>query len=350
MHKTDALVILTPGFPASEADTACLPERQALVQSLHQSAPGLNIIVLSFEYPPESSSYLWHGIRVICFNRPKKGKLKKLLVWMKIWRKLNTIKKEHNLIALVSFWLGECAWISKYFSAKNNIKEFICLLGQDARPGNKYVKRVRPAPKKLIAVSDFIAAEFSKNYGISPQYVIPVGIDPSFYTHVASERTIHIMGAGSLIALKRYSIFIEVIASLITSFPNLRAVLCGKGPEKMPLLQKVHTLGLEKHITLLDEVPHPAVLELVQQTKVFLHPSSYEGFSTVCAEALCAGAHVVSFCKPMKKDIEHWHIVTTNQEMIEKVAEILSDPSIDHSPVVPYSLQQVTTALLDLVR
>ena len=350
MHKTDALVILTPGFPASEADTTCLPERQALVRSLKESAPELNIIVLSFEYPAIKSTYNWHGVQVICFNTRNKPKLKKLVIGLEIWRTLNRIKKDYRIVALLNFWLGECAWISKYFSAKNNIKEFICLLGQDARPGNKYVKRVAPSAEKLIALSDFTASEFYKHYGIQPRHIIPVGIDLSIFSHRVTKRTIHVMGAGSLIPLKQYSIFIEVIASLHTLFPDLGAVLCGKGPDKQQLQQQVQAMGLEQRISFLDEVPHDRVLELMQQTRVFLHPSSYEGFGAVCAEALGAGAHVVSFCKPMKKNIEHWHIVATKQEMVSKVAEILSDPSIDHSPVVPYSLQQVTTALLDLVR
>jgi len=42
---------------------------------------------------------------------------------------------------------------------------------------------------------------------------------------------------------------------------------------------------------------HPELLEWMQRGKVFLHPSSYEGFGIVCIEALCSGAEVISFVK-----------------------------------------------------
>ena len=37
-----------------------------------------------------------------------------------------------------------------------------------------------------------------------------------------------------------------------------------------------------------------------------------------CLEALYAGCHVISFCKPMNTDFEHWHIVNTEEDMIKK--------------------------------
>ena len=55
----------------------------------------------------------------------------------------------------------------------------------------------------------------------------------------------------------------------------------------------------------------------MQRTKIFLHTSSYEGFSGACLEALYAGAHVISFCEPMKQKIDHWHIVKDEKEMLD---------------------------------
>ena len=47
----DTIIILTPGFPASVADSTCLPMQQHFVKTLKQLYPDLNIIVLSFQYP-----------------------------------------------------------------------------------------------------------------------------------------------------------------------------------------------------------------------------------------------------------------------------------------------------------
>ena len=93
---------------------------------------------------------------------------------------------------------------------------------------------------------------------------------------------------------------------------------------------------------------HENLLLLMQKTKVFLHPSSYEGFSLVCLEALYAGCQVISFRKPMNSDFENWHIVNTKEEMIKKSLEILNDPQTEYNSVMPYSINETAKAIIEL--
>ncbi len=69
------LIILTPGFPKNEEDTTCVPPQQIFVKALKEAAPGLNIIVLTFQYPFYSKEYLWNGINVISFGNKNDNKL-----------------------------------------------------------------------------------------------------------------------------------------------------------------------------------------------------------------------------------------------------------------------------------
>ena len=344
------LVILTPGFPADEADTACTPPRQTFVKALKKNYPSLNIIILAFQYPFESKEYMWHGIHVISFNGRNKGKINRIKIWRQVWRSLQQIKKHHKVIGILSFWLGECALIGKYFATKNGIKHYAWILGQDARKGNRYVQFIKPKATELIALSDFIAEEFNKNYGVKPAHIIPVAIDTSIFKNENGIRYIDIMGAGSLIPLKRYDLFIDVIKELTRNFPHIRAVLCGKGDEKQRLDNMVNDLGLKQNITLTGEVPYPEVISLMQGAKVFLHTSSYEGFGSVCAEALYAGCHVISFCKPMSENIKHWHIVNTKEEMIQKAFEILSNISTEYHPVLYYPAESAASSMMELFK
>jgi len=98
-----------------------------------------------------------------------------------------------------------------------------------------------------------------------------------------------------LIPLKQYHLFIEALSLLKVFFPDIKAVICGNGPEMERLQALASTLHLEKNLLFTGELPHNDVLALMQRSKVFLHPSNYEGFSTVLSEALYAGVHVVSF-------------------------------------------------------
>jgi len=96
------------------------------------------------------------------------------------------------------------------------------------------------------------------------------------------------------------------------------------------------------------ELPYSEVLKLMQRAKVFLHPSSYEGFGCVCLEALHAGARVISFCKPMNAQITHWHIVKDKDAAIANALKILSDQHTEYNPVKEFSINNTVTAMMKL--
>ncbi|HTE00443.1 MAG TPA: glycosyltransferase [Mucilaginibacter sp.] len=349
MSKAKALVILSPGFPANEADSTCLPLQQILVKTLKEMNPGLNIIVLAFQYPFKSARYQFHGVDVIAFGGKSRGGIFRVLNWLRIWLTLRKLNKQYQLIGLLSFWLGECAFISNKFAKWNRLKHFCWILGQDAKPGNKYIKWTKPTANSLIALSDFLAAEFSKNYDIMPLHLIPPGIDTTLYkSSVVIERDIDILGAGSLIPLKQYDLFINIINLLRKYSPDIKAVICGQGPEGERLKAMIKVLDLEKNIELTGELPHSSVLELMQRSKVFLHTSAYEGFVVVCLEALYAGAQVVSMVRPMNAPIENWYIIQNQVDMAHKIKELLDDPAIDYKSVLPYAIQDTANAMMQL--
>ncbi|HMI77744.1 MAG TPA: glycosyltransferase family 4 protein, partial [Ferruginibacter sp.] len=288
----DTLVILTPGFPESEADTTCLPMQQQLVRNIKETYPNLEIIVLSFQYPYFIKTYKWFDTTVMSFDGRNKGGIARLLRRRKLMGALNVINQKTKIKGILSFWYGECAWIGKQFADKNNIKHYCWILGQDAKKGNKYIKYAKLKGNQLIALSDFLQDEFEKNYGTTPEFVIPPGIDAKQFAHPIKEKDIDIIAAGSLIPLKQYEIFIEVIAEIKEQVPGIKAMLIGEGPQKNKLQTLIAAHGLESNIILAGELPHPEVLQCMQRGKVFLHPSSYEGFGVVCIEALYAGCQV----------------------------------------------------------
>jgi len=341
------LVILTPGFPANEEDSTCLPLQQSFVKTLKDIHPGLNLIILSFQYPFQHSKYAWHDIPVISFGGKNKGGLSRLLLWRKVNKKLEQLRKGKNITGILSFWCGECSLIGKRFSGKYGIKHYCWILGQDAKKENKYVNRVKPDPGELLALSDFVRQEFEKNHGIKPQYVIPPGIDIQQFGNPLQPKDIDILGAGSLIPLKQYAIFLAIIHVIKMHLPGIKAMLCGAGPEKEKLEQQIVKLKLQDTVTLTGELPHAELLELMQRTKVFLHPSSYEGFGVVCLEALYGGADVISFCKPMQKEIKNWHIVDSKRLMEEKARALLESLS-EHDPVLVYPIEETVKRMMNL--
>src|ERR1700678_2594617 len=99
-NMPDTLVILSPGFPANEADTTCMPPQQIFVKALKEICPGLNIIVLAFQYPFVATEYQWHGVKVIAIGGKSKGKSFRLLTWLKAWLILRKLNEENQVIGL----------------------------------------------------------------------------------------------------------------------------------------------------------------------------------------------------------------------------------------------------------
>ena len=349
MHpENKTLVILTPGFPQSEADTTCLPMQQNFVKALNENYPRLKIIILSFQYPYFTKTYKWYDTTVISFNGKNKGGLAKLLLRRKLNAALQEINSSNKIVGILSFWYNECAWVGKKFADKNNLKHYSWLLGQDARQNNRYPKSLQLAAGELIALSDFLQDEFEKNHGIKPQHVITPGINTKHSGTAVKKRDIDILGAGSLIPLKQYDIFIQLIFEIKKQQPAVKAMLVGNGPEKEKLQNLILKYGLQENIMLTGEVSYDEVLEMMHRTKVFLHPSAYEGFSGVCQEALYSGARVISFCRAMKQEIEHWHIVHNKDEMKQKALEVLQQPGAVYKSVAPFLMNDTVKKMMHL--
>jgi glycosyltransferase involved in cell wall biosynthesis len=183
---------------------------------------------------------------------------------------------------------------------------------------------------------------------VRPNYLVENAVDPALFSAVGAERTIDILGVGSFEPLKQYDVFTEVVRSVQAQINDVRAAHCGIGREQEKIQSLIKQFRLEKNFHLLGGKPHEEILKLMQQTKIFLHPSRYEGFSTVCLEALYAGCHVVSFLKPVEKEVKHWHIVKTQQEMVEKCLHLLGSRDLDFERVLLYSMDDSARKVMNL--
>ena len=344
-----ALVLLAPAFPANESETNWVPSQQVFVAAMKDRYPDIRLIILTFYYPDRKAPYQWNGVEIIPFNGERYRKGKRPLFWNKIWKELNRIRLENDLIGLFSFWCAECAAVGHYFGLRHGIRHYCWICGQDARAANKWVRWIRPGADELIGMSDFLVDEFARNHGIRPSRMIPNAIDPGLFPPDApKQKDIHILGAGSLSRLKRYPLFVEAVDQLRRQVPDIRAVLCGDGEERELLNQLVVQYDLGKQLIFTGEVPHVEVLRLMQRTRVFLHTSEYEGYASACLEALYAGAHVISFCKPLHENIPHWHIVGSREDMIAKALSLLQEADPDVEPVLRHTMKESAEAVMAL--
>lgn len=344
-RKEKALIILTPAFAADEHDSR-LPSQELLVRHFNRLYPSLKIVILSFHFPVRhEKEYSWHGNKVITLAGNRKSKWHSLLLWKRAWQELVRLRNTYELTGLFSFFCSECAFIGHYFGRRYQLPHKIWVLGQDARKSNPQVRRIKPLPEELVVISDFLQKEFECNHGIRPAHIIPIGIDASLFSPTPGIRDIDLLGAGSLIPLKQYDQFVDVVAMVAEQYPELKAVLLGNGPEEAALKQQAAALHTASGILFPGKQSHIATLAYMQRTKLFLHTSAYEGLGMVCLEALYAGAHVISFCRPFDATIPHWHIVGNKEEMVAKAIGLLQGGT-DHTAVMPYRMEDTAIRLM----
>lgn len=349
--KKQALVIVTPGFPENEADTTCLPAFQQFALSLKKLAAEQQIIVVSFQYPFEKKTYQWHGIEVRALGGKNKGHIYRALTWINAWRELKKLSHIYNLSGFISLWITECALVMNWFATRKKINHLTWIIGQDAKAGNVYVRRIQPKAEQLIAMSDFLQDEFQKNYFTRPAHVIENGINAEIFPEYnQGQRLIDIFGAGSLIPLKNYNLFIELVSELKKTMPQVHAVIAGDGEERSTLQAAIDRLGLQKNISLVGLKSHGETLQLMSQSKVFLHTSNYEGNSTVLMEALYSGCQVVSTCPLSHNTTENLYISKDAEALKQKLLALFTSATIGQKRVVFNTMDHSAERILNLLR
>jgi glycosyltransferase involved in cell wall biosynthesis len=328
MRSIERIVILTPGFPGDEKDTANLPYLQDLVLSYKKYFPRVEVRVIAFQFPFREGEYNWNAVRVYSAGGKNEKFLQRMITWKRVWKKLLQWHAEKKIDVVHSFWLGECTFIAQRFSRAHSVKHVASIMGRDVQTSNRYFSFFKFGRISVVAISSFLAERFRERSGKAVSAIIPFGLDPEKMRFSQVQKPEYdIIGAGSLIPLKNYSLFIELIAQLKKERPGIRSCIIGKGPEVQMLRDKVNALRLENNVELKGEIAHDKVFEEMCKSKIFLHTSSFEGQSLVMMEALYAGLEVVCFDTGRPYNGKKMNVCHSKEEMLQKLRALLGAPA-----------------------
>ncbi len=313
------IVFITPGFATSEEDRNTISALQIYCKKL-QEREDIKLSIITLHYPHTKIPYLWHNCNVYPLGYNNR-KISRIFSSRKVLQKLSFINDLDPIDFLHSFWLGECAYWGHRYSKKQNIPHLTTLMGQDAKKGNKYAKIIPHKKMNIVTLSKFQQNLFLKNYKMSSR-LIPWGVDRNLIASKAI-KTIDIIGIGSLIHLKNYSEFINTIYLLKKEFPTINATLVGDGVLKPQLLKQISELGLTETITLSGQQSYDNTQQLLARSKILLHPSDYESFGMVFAEAQAHQVKIVSKKVGLAEPSHYWKIGNTPEEFTKKCVELL---------------------------
>lgn len=156
-------------------------------------------------------------------------------------------------------------------------------------------------PQHIIVVSertrDLLRQEFHYK---KPMTLVANGIDyATIHDAPMGKVKSDIVFAGRLVRHKRVDLLLDAVTILVRDMPKLRVAVVGGGPALDDIRAQVERLGLEKNVMITGRLEDSRdVFSYMKASKVFVSPSTREGFGITILEAYAAGLRVVTVNHP----------------------------------------------------
>ena len=173
-------------------------------------------------------------------------------------------------------------------------------LGWKGFVGKTSERLVARLTSENIAVSKTTAKNLN-NLGVCHEItIIPNGIDLTKLRSISpSPESWDIIFVGRLIKEKHADMLIHAVELLLHEFPDIRVLIIGEGPEYLKLKHLIDGKKMNDSIHLCGFYPnHDDLIAQLKSSKVFVLPSTREGFGISALEALACGIPVVTVDHP----------------------------------------------------
>lgn len=133
--------------------------------------------------------------------------------------------------------------------------------------------------------------------GVKRQIVtVPLGVDvENIFAVAPHDHQSDIIFAGRLLPNKNVELLVRAVALVRRTYPNVRCLIVGDGPERKKLERLTVELHLEQNITFFHFLEdHNELFALMKSSRMFVLPSTREGFSLVSIEANACGIPVIT--------------------------------------------------------
>lgn len=171
------------------------------------------------------------------------------------------------------------------------------------------------AADHVITVSGSMRDEILGLYSDLPISVIYNGIDIDNFDAVPEDRLRearrnlglpdeYLLAVGHFEKRKNYANLIEALARLHAKGSSLHLVIVGNDSGEMsPIRDRIHSLDLSKYVKILSGLTDLDVRCVYKLCRLFVFPSSYEGFGIPILEAMAAGRPMVLSDIPVFREI-----------------------------------------------
>lgn len=125
--------------------------------------------------------------------------------------------------------------------------------------------------------------------------VVPVGIDMTEIEKIEpSKYKSDVIFAGRLIENKNVDVLIKAIKLVKEKIPKIKCIIIGDGPERDNLKKLVNNLKVNDNVVFTGFIEnHNEIISYMKSSKLFVFPSTREGFGIVVIEANASGLPVI---------------------------------------------------------
>lgn len=149
-----------------------------------------------------------------------------------------------------------------------------------------------------IAISNRTKSDL-EDLGLDGVEVVPGGIDFHRISDVIkSEKGSDIVYAGRLIDHKNIDMLIRAMVLVKREIPDIHALIIGEGPQSASLRDLARASGLERNIDFVGFLEYDEMISRLKASRVFVLPSTREGFGIAALEANACGLPVVTVRHP----------------------------------------------------
>ncbi|OPY20352.1 MAG: UDP-D-galactose:(glucosyl)lipopolysaccharide-1,6-D-galactosyltransferase [Methanomethylovorans sp. PtaU1.Bin093] len=152
---------------------------------------------------------------------------------------------------------------------------------------------------------------------------LPEGIDEKFYD---------VIFAGRLIKDKNVDFLLRAVSLLKIDYPGLICCIVGDGPEKTELVDLSNRIGIYTNVEFVGFQDYSSLIGKIKASKVFVLPSSREGFGMVVIEAFACGIPVITVKEKynaaqglVEDGLDGFVVALDEREIAQAVGKIIED-------------------------
>ena len=161
---------------------------------------------------------------------------------------------------------------------------------------------------RIICIAQHLVTSIHRVVGEAPAVFLSNPINLSAFQVVSPrqplpEEPIQILMAAQLKSRKRPLDAVEIMRLLVTQGADCYLTICGEGPDRQEMNDRIKTYGLEERISFQGKLPREAVLPHLQRAEIVLLCSDNEGRPRVLQEAIAAGKAIVAYDNPGSREV-----------------------------------------------